>query len=142
MCVGPRSGCIRAGAEIGAASRQMRRAKNIMKGYWVEGMAKEISRAANGVARWLSRPCRRAVDRAMSDFLSEYWLQYIAFEIPGATEEFFFALCEANSRLQLLRCERNGTHEISDLKEPVFVWSYILRELPFVSVSCRHGFVD
>ena len=38
--------------------------------------------------------------------------------------------------------ERNGTHEISDLKEPVFVWSYILRELPFVAVLCRHGFVD
>jgi hypothetical protein len=113
-----------------------------MKGYWVEGMAKEISRAANGAARWRSRPCRMAVDRAMSDFLSEYWLQYIAFEIPGATEEFFFALCEANSRLQLLRYERNETHEISDLKEPVFVWSYILRELPFVSVLCRHGFVD
>lgn len=82
------------------------------------------------------------MDRAMSDFLSEYWLQYIAFEIPGATEEFFFALCEANSRLQLLRYERNETHEISDLKEPVFVWSYILRELPFVAVLCRHGFVD
>ena len=26
------------------------------------------------------------MDRAMSDFLSEYWLQYIAFEIPGATD--------------------------------------------------------
>ena len=129
----------RAGAETGATNPPRR---NGMKGYWVEGMAKEISRAANGAARWLSRPCRRAVDRAMSDFLSEYWLQYIAFEIPDATEEFFFALCEANSRLQLLRYERNETHEISDLKEPVFVWSYILRELPFVAVLCRHGFVD
>lgn len=100
-----------------------------------------FGRALKFARRW-SRPRRRAVDRAMSDFLSEYWLQYIAFEIPGATEEFFFALCEANSRLQLLRYERNETHEISDLKEPVFVWSYILRELPFVSVLCRHGFVD
>ena len=135
----PRNGCFSAGAEIGEANPPRR---NGMKGYWVEGMAKEISRAAIGAAAWRSRPRRRAVDRAMSDFLSEYWLQYIAFEIPDTTEELFFALCEANSRLQLLCCERNGTHEISDLKEPVFVWSYILRELPFVAVSCRHGFVD
>ena len=35
-----------------------------MKGYCVEGMGKESSRAANGAARWRSRPRRRAVDRA------------------------------------------------------------------------------
>ena len=92
-------------------------------------------------ARWL-RPRMRAVWRTMSDFLSEYWLQYVAFEIPDATEELFFALCKANSRLQLLCYERNGAYEIGDLKEPVFVWSHVLREFPFVAVACRYGFVD
>ena len=82
------------------------------------------------------------MDRAMSDFLFEYRPQLVAFEIPSSTEEFLLALCESNSRLQLLCYERNGTHEISDLKEPVFVWSYILREFPVVAVARRHGFVD
>ena len=88
------------------------------------------------------RPHLWAVLRTMSVLLSKYWLQYVALKIPDAAEELFFALCEPNSRLQLLCHERNGAHEIGDLKEPVFVWSYVLREFPFVAVACRHGFVD
>ena len=78
----------------------------------------------------------------MSDFLFEYRSQHVAFEIPSSAEEFFLALCESNSRLQLLRYERNGAHEIRNLKEPVFVRPHVLCKLPFVAVSCRHGFVD
>ena len=87
-------------------------------------------------------PRRRAMGRAMSNLLSEYWLQYVALKIPDTTEELFFAFCETDSRLQLLCNERDGTHEISDLEKSVFVWSYVLGELPFVAVACRHGFVD
>ena len=82
------------------------------------------------------------MDRTKSDFLSEYWFQYVALEIPGTAEELFLALCESNSSLLLLCHERNGAHEIRNLKEPVFVRSHVLRELPFVAVSRRHGFVD
>jgi hypothetical protein len=46
------------------SSLQIRRVENGMKGYWIEGMAKESSRAAIGAAWWRSRPRRRAVDRA------------------------------------------------------------------------------
>ena len=84
----------------------------------------------------------RAVGRTKSDFLSEYWFQYVALEIPGTAEELFLALRESNFSLLLLCHERNGAHEIRNLKEPVFVRSHVLRELPFVAVSRRHGFVD
>ena len=84
----------------------------------------------------------RAVGRTKSDFLSEYWFQYVALEIPGTAEELFLALRESDSSLLLLCHERNGAHEIRNLKEPVFVRSHVLRELPFVAVSRRHGFVD
>ena len=80
-------------------------------------------------------PLRMAEWRTMSDFLSEYWLQYVSLEIPDATEKLLFALSESNSRLQFLCHERNGTHEVCDLKEPVFVWSYDLREFPLVAVA-------
>ena len=86
-------------------------------------------------------PRRRAMGRAMSNLLSEYWLQYVALKIPDTTEELFFAFCETDSRLQLLCNERDGTHEISDLEKSVFVWSYVLGELPFVAEAkrVRHG---
>ena len=86
---------------------------------WTDG-----GMAAGRRVRWrgrLLRPRLRAVLRTMSDFLSKYWLQYVALKIPDATEELFFALCEPNSRLQLLCHERNGAHEIGDLKEALCV---------------------
>ena len=89
-----------------------------------------------------SRPRYRAVDRTKSDFLSEYRFQHVALEIPGTAKELFLALRESNSGLLLLCHERNGAHEIRNLKEPVSVRSHVLRELPFVAVSRRHGFVD
>ena len=87
-------------------------------------------------------PRRRAVDRAGSDFLSKNRLQHVALEIAGAAEELFFAFCEANSRLPFLLNERNETHEVRDLKEPVSPRPHVLREFPVVAVARRHGFVD
>ena len=87
-------------------------------------------------------PRRRAVDRAGSDFLSKNRLQHVAPEIAGAAEELFLAFCEANSRLPFLFNERNETHEVRDLKEPVSPRPHVLREFPVVAVARRHGFVD
>ena len=95
-----------------------------MAGGYDGGMA--AGRRARRRGRLL-RPRRRAVWRTMSDFLSKYWLQYVALEIPDATEKLLFALSESNSRLQFLCHERNGTHEVCDLKEPVFVHAYKAR---------------
>ena len=82
------------------------------------------------------------MNRAGSDFLSKNRLQHVALEIAGAAEELFFAFCEANSRLPFLLNERNETHEVRDLKEPVSPRPHVLREFPVVAVARRHGFVD
>ena len=78
---------------------------------------------------------------AMSDFLLEHRLQYVAPEIASAAEEFFFALCESNSSLLFLTDERNEANEIGNLKELVSVWPHVLCEIPSVAETCRHGFV-
>lgn len=78
----------------------------------------------------------------LSDFLSEHRFQHVAPEIAGTAKELFFAPCESDSRSLFSLDERNIAHKVRDLKKPVFVRPHILREIPCVAISRRHGLVD
>lgn len=78
----------------------------------------------------------------LSDFLSEHQFQHVAPEIAGTAKELFFAPCESDSRSLFSLDERNIAHKVRDLKKPVFVRPHILREIPCVAISRRHGLVD
>ena len=83
-------------------ARQIRRVGNGMKGYWVEGMVKESSRAAIGAARWRSRPRRRSVDRAMLrlDFLRLYATEDVVLKRLWPAEELCFGSAHLHARIE------------------------------------------
>ena len=77
-----------------------------------------------------------------SYLFSKNGLQYVSPEDSRSAEELFFAFRKAKVRFQFAIQERNRTHQVCYLKEPVVCRTDILCEFPFVAECCVHGFAN